>query len=70
MDLGLFGDGASVSHVILVNRQTDRARVLRLELTAGANAVDAVSGDTLEAEGGVSLEIEAGGFRLLAVSGR
>lgn len=70
LDLGLFGDGASVSHVILVNRQTDRARVLRLELTAGANAVDAVSGDTLEAEGGVSLEIEAGGFRLLAVSGR
>ena len=71
LDLGLFGDGANVSHVIVVNRLTDRARAVRLKLAAGADAVDAVSGDTLEAvEGLASLEIEAGGFRLLSVRGR
>ena len=68
-DVGLFGDGTAVSHVLVVNRQANRAQAIHLVPAAGTEITDAITGDLLQTqEGGLSVGIEAGGFRLLAVS--
>ncbi len=68
-DVGLFGDGTAVSHVLVVNRQANRAQAIHLVPAAGTEMTDAITGDLLQTqEGGLSVGIEAGGFRLLAVS--
>ena len=65
VELGFFGDGAVATHVLLVNRQTESARILQLGIQT-AYARDEVTGEELTVrEGRIAVEMEAGGFRLL-----
>ncbi len=65
LEFGLFGDGEHPTHLLVVNRRSDQARRVQLELRPGT-VRDALQ-DTLLAgvAGQLSLELEAGGFRLL-----
>jgi hypothetical protein len=65
LEFGLFGDGERPTHLLVVNRRPDQARRVQIELRPGP--VSDVLQDTLLAAlgGQLSLELEAGGFRLL-----
>ena len=65
LDLGLFGDGAAATHVLLVNRRTDASRTVLLGTLSGL-ARDEITGE--ECTGGAgrtTVSLAAGGFRLL-----
>ena len=68
LEVGLFGDGETDSHVLVVNRRPQEARDVRLEVTADG-ARDALSGETLRMDQQVlTLPLAAGGFRLLELA--
>ena len=68
LELGLFGDGAVESHVLVVNRRPHEARAVRVEVTA-AGVRDALSGESLVMGGqAVTVRLEAGGFRLIELA--
>lgn len=68
LEFGLFGDGAEVTHLLVVNRRTTEKRTVGL-VVEGDEVVDVATGEGLDVEEGrVQVELEAGGFRLLAIS--
>ncbi|MFH1571458.1 MAG: hypothetical protein ABIL09_25935, partial [Gemmatimonadota bacterium] len=66
LDVGLFGDGDTVTHVLVVNLRTWEARRARLRLPDRLGR-DAVTGERL-GRGEVEVDLEAGGFRLLELA--
>ncbi len=67
LDIGFFGSATSPTHILVVNRRTDIAREVQLQIH-GDHAVEAVVADELTIrDGAISLDLEAGGFRLLEV---
>ncbi len=71
LDLAFFGDEDRTSHVLVVNRRMDPARMAVLEARPGARLVDVESKVSLVIDDGgqVLLSLAAGGFRLLEVVG-
>ena len=66
LELGLFGDGTTATHLLVVNRRSHRGRQVGLKLTGPAR--DAVAGTDLpQVRGRTLLDLEPGGFRLLEV---
>ncbi len=69
LDLAYYGDDRGTSHVLIVNRRTDEARVVRLEAREGIGFIDIETGATPVSDPGVlTLSMPAGGFRLLEIS--
>ena len=69
LDLAYYGDHRGTSHVLVVNRRTDEARVVRLETRDGIGFIDVETGATPVRDPGVlTLSMPAGGFRLLEIS--
>ena len=67
LEFGLFGDGIEATHLLVINRRTMEDRTVELGV-GGASVRDASTGDALEvANGGVRVDMEAGGFRLLQI---
>ena len=74
LELGFFGDGTDETHILLVNRRTDRARTVALSVLQEP-VVDVLTGEQLfvadaferkfRTERKLAIELEAGGFRLL-----
>lgn len=68
LEFGLFGDGIEATHLLVVNRRTIGKRTVGL-VVEGEQVVDAAANEPLDVENGqVQVELEAGGFRLLAIS--
>ena len=66
LELGLFGDGTTATHLLVVNRRSHRGRQVGLKLTGPAR--DAAAGTSLpQVRGRTLLDLEPGGFRLLEV---
>ena len=69
LDLAYFGDSIGTSHVLIVNRRTDGARSVVLEVPVGTGCTDVESGTVPANEvGAVTISMTAGGFRLLAIT--
>lgn len=67
VEVGLFGDGQRVTHLLVVSRWGHAAQRVGLQLDGNA-VVDAVTGVRLDwANGRVELELAAGEFRLLRI---
>jgi hypothetical protein len=65
LELGLFGDESTPTHLLVVNRRTTEARTVRLRLTPGS-VHDAVSGESIgNVSGEITLDLDPGGWRLL-----
>ena len=66
LELGLFGDGTTATHLLVVNRRSHRGRQVGLKLAGPAR--DAVAGTFMpQVRGRTLLDLEPGGFRLLEV---
>jgi hypothetical protein len=67
LEFGIFGAEGTERYLLVVNRQTDATRQVRLRLAASA-VTDALDGRVLPLAGNeIEVELEAGGMRLLKV---
>ena len=68
LDLAFFGDSEGTSHVLVVNRRTDAARTVSLEVGNGIRFIDVEKEDPLIVDESVLTAVmDAGGFRLFEV---
>jgi len=65
LDLGFFGDDTAATHVLLVNRQTEMARVVQLDIRTGYARDEVAAEELTVRDGSIAVPLVAGGFRLL-----
>ena len=67
-DLAFFGSRSRTSHVLVVNRDPTADRQIELSLRPGTSWLDGLDGRVLAWETDrAAVDVEAGGFRLLAI---
>ena len=70
VEVGLFGDGKRISHILVVNRWAHAAQQVRLQLS-GSAAFDALTGVQYDqVKDRIELELAAGDFHLLRIEQR
>jgi hypothetical protein len=70
VEVGLFGDGKRISHILVVNRWAHAAQQVRLQLSESA-AFDALTGVQYDqVKDRIELELAAGDFHLLRIEQR
>ncbi len=65
LDFGLFGDGETATHLLVVNRRTTGQRRVAIKVNALALRDALTAEEWVPVEGQVDVELAAGGFRLL-----